>query len=1420
MGSPLKYLLFTNFCCYSRRVLAICDITVENRFVSVLQLKRKQTQNFTDTRRRIGMSNKATRRMTAMAMSIIMAAAAFQSSPMNLIANASTSNQEAKSGITFPDTYTQDLVQPVDDEVLINTKVEALIKSMTTEEKYSFLGGSGTGSEGNAGDLPGVPRLGVPRIKMYDGPAGLLYTEETTNVPQEQMLAATWDEEMANLYGEVYSSESKAMGGTFMLSAQLDIQRHPFWNRTKDQMGEDSYLLSSLSDDLVQGMQSEGGIAVLKHFAVASDEGALMSDVNQTVDEQTLHELYLPGFESAIQEGGALGVMSGYNKTNGEYSSENRYLLQDVLRNMWNYNYFTVTDWGGNHSFTIDDGTDIEMPSMRSNSQENAQQLVEDGTYTQEEMDEMIDQSVRRILKAYGKAGYLTLVEVDENGYAKEEEGRTEVIDIASDKEALKELAEENNEKVQTVAEEGGVLLKNEDDALPLNTDGDNTVAVIGVNGMSLIPGVGGERSYGSISAMTSPYEALCDLLGEEKVEGEVYEDMIGTIIPAEYLYTTLNGEEHGAIRTYGTGQSADSGEVYQGQFVSNSVPEQQMGDHEIGEIWGTDEVIDFNTGTIDGEANKTYVNGEDGNAFPYSERPAYSWTTYVEAPEDGTYTIIFQSIGGQSAMGMYSIAEDGTETQIGSASGASVSQGTQWYGSIIPSETGENLSSITVTLEKGKRYKIGIASANTLDGKDMQVGLAWVTPSQKQQNIDAALQAAEQNDTVVVFAYSQANNVGSTLESTTLKLSDDQQTMILDVAEAAHSNGNKVVVVLNNSAAVVMEDWIDEADAILEMYYPGQRGGVATANLLTGEVNPSGKLAFTIPKKDSDTLVTYSQEAFDNFKVQIEDAQTNNVLATNADEEEEDEEAGGFPDFGGGFPGFGGGGSYEMTYSEGIYTGYRWYDKMNVEPEYDFGYGLSYTTFSYSNMAVTESREEGESAGYDVSFTVTNTGDVTGSEVAQVYLGEAQVPDGIQSAVYQLAGYEKVKDLEPGESRNVTIHVTERALSYWNSNQEELNVNDDGTKDKWTVAEGVRTIYVGSSSDNLLMQEEVTVTAKDVETGDNETVGTGLDRMISMVESLEASDYTSDSWSILEDALREAKEVRADENATTEELDEAMSNLIKAFGGLEYGIQKLHLETALKAAEAILSSAADYEDECEALKKAIEEAEVVLADGGATQKEVNEAAYAVLDELARLAKRADLSSLESLITASETLLNGKYTESSLENLQAAIENAKQVIEDENREDGAISEAYEELVNAIIQLQMKGNKAALEAMIEKAEEILESENAYVSSTLEGLQESLATAQEVNSDDNALQEDIDAAVEDLTQKVAGVRLKGDVNEDGTVSTSDSTALLQYASELNELDADARASADVNEDGVADTSDAVLILQYAAEKISSF
>ena len=146
------------------------------------------------------------------------------------------------------------------------------------------------------------------------------------------------------------------------------------------------------------------------------------------------------------------------------------------------------------------------------------------------------------------------------------------------------------------------------------------------------------------------------------------------------------------------------------------------------------------------------------------------------------------------------------------------------------------------------------------------------------------------------------------------------------------------------------------------------------------------------------------------------------------------------------------------IDFDKGIFTGYRWYDRMGVKPLYAFGHGLSYTTFGYSDLSV---------QGTAVTFTVTNTGSVPGSEVAQVYLGAAQVPEGVQMAEKQLCGFARLEDMQPGESRTVTVTIPERSFCYWNT-AGDLVARPDGTKDKWVRAEGPRKVMVGPSSDDL----------------------------------------------------------------------------------------------------------------------------------------------------------------------------------------------------------------------------------------------------------------------------------------------------------------------------------------------------------------
>lgn len=1013
--------------------------------------------------------------------------------------------------VTFPNVYPDSAIIKLSGEELENT-VTALLNTMTVEEKYSFLGGNGTGDEGNAGYLDGVPRLGVPQSKMYDGPAGVLSLYDTTNPPQEQMLAATWDTELAYKYGEIHGAENNAIGGNMQLGSQFDIMRSPYFGRAKDQMGEDPYLLSTLSAPLTEGIQDQNVIAVGKHFAAFSLDASPGTKTNVDVSEQALHETHLPGFESAVLEGGLLGMMSAYNAINGTYASAHSYLQNEVLRGMWGFSGFTITDWGGNDGNTIAAGTDIEMPSLKNNSQEECEKLIAEGKLTQEQ----VDASVEHVLTALGKAGYLGLVQIGEDGLAKEEPGRTEIIKLKVDLDELEKVRVKSNKSALEIAEKGGVLLKNEESTLPLKTG--NTTAVIGLAGMRLKSGVGGERSSGTISEMTSPYEALSELLGKKNVEGQVALDSVGTIIPNKYLYTAtasnaekatlsnakkatssnaekskkskatssnaqkenhtcattsnadkasqsessrkgadrfaeentaIDGLLHGVIRTYGVAKEEGNDEEFQGQWrPSGSVSATEMEGHETGTYAATDKEINFTVGTIDGKPNKYYLAkfADEGtaNSFTKASGSAYTWTTYLKAPEDGEYSIIFGGIGGEAAATIQT-GTDAEGNKITTSLGISnINQGTQWATDTC-GDTGTILSSADVTLEAGKFYEIVVKGVATLEEKDLQITLSWITPSQRVENYENAIKAAEKNDTSVVFAYNTADGLAKTREDCTLALPEEQEQLILDVAEAAHENGHRVVVVLNNSTPVTMGNWLDEVDAVLEMYYPGQKGGVATANLLTGKVNPSGKLAFTIPKDDLETLDTYTEEIFETQQVQ----------------------------------------NSTVDYYEGILTGYKWYDANEIEPLYDFGYGLSYTDFAYSDLKVTEKRENGEKAGFDVSFKVKNTGDVKGAEVAQVYLGEAEVPDGVQMAKYALAGYYRTPELKPGEEKEVTVHINERSLSFWNTDGE-LQDQSDGTIGKWKVAEGTRIIYVGAASDNLLLEQKVEVKSANSNSSDN----------------------------------------------------------------------------------------------------------------------------------------------------------------------------------------------------------------------------------------------------------------------------------------------------------------------------------------------
>ena len=327
------------------------------------------------------------------------------------------------------------------------------------------------------------------------------------------------------------------------------------------------------------------------------------------------------------------------------------------------------------------------------------------------------------------------------------------------------------------------------------------------------------------------------------------------------------------------------------------------------------------------------------------------------------------------------------------------------------------------------------------------------------------------------------------------------------------------------------------------------------------------------------------------------------------------------------------------------------------------------------------------------------------------------------------------------------------------------------------------------------------------------------LNKVIAMVEDLNASDYTKASWAAVEEALNAAKAVAAKADATVIETTNAMTDLLAAMNSLEQGVEKIHLEISIKEAEKVLVRADKYSS-LGNLEEAVANGKAVLANEDADQETVDAAATAILNELSKAVKNADLSSLESLIKSAKKLQDGNYTSNSLAKLDEVIKAAEAVVANKNRTVEEVNKAYSDLIDAVISLEKKGNKAALKAMLEKAAAVLEDSDAYVAATIEGLADVKADAQAVYDNDDAVQNEVNAAVRTLTLKLAEARLLGDVDNDGAVTTADSTALLAASAELTELDADAAAAADVNGDGVADTGDAALILEYAAEKVAGF
>ena len=555
-----------------------------------------------------------------------------------------------------------------------------------------------------------------------------------------------------------------------ILGPGLNTKRSPLCGRDFEYFSEDPYLSGKLAAGYVRGIQSVGVSACPKHFAANNQELRRMAS-NSVLDERTLRELYLTGFEIAVKEGRPKCIMTSYNRVNGTYANENHHLLQDILHGEWGYDGAVVTDWGGSndHVEGVREGSTLEMPCPGFGSAKRLMQAVEEGRLPESAVDARVDELLELVFTT---------------------DAAVQAAPKRFDRDAHHALA-------RRAAAESVVLLKNEDDLLPLKPE--QSVAFIGD------------------FAQTPRYQGA----GSSSVN---------------------------ATRVDNLKDAAEADDITLAGFCA----------------------------------------GYERSGTP---NPAF---------------------------------------------------------------------------------------------------------------VEEAAALARKADVVVLCMGLDESSESEGLDRSHICIPENQKQLLEAVAQA-----NENLVVVLSAGSVVETGWVSRCKAVLHAYLGGQAGAGAIMDVLTGRVNPSGKLAETLP-------LTYEDTPAARY-----------------------------------FPGK----QQNVEYREGLYIGYRYYETAHVPVRYPFGYGLSYTTFAYSDLKADADK---------VTFTITNTGSRAGAEIAQLYVAKADA--AVFRPEKELKGFAKVF-LQAGECKTVTIPLDDKAFRYWNVKT-----------DRWETEGGSYQLLVGASVQDIRLRAEVPV--------------------------------------------------------------------------------------------------------------------------------------------------------------------------------------------------------------------------------------------------------------------------------------------------------------------------------------------------------
>jgi beta-glucosidase len=850
-----------------------------------------------------------------------------------------------------------------------------LVSRMTLPEKVSQMVNSSAA----------IPRLGVPAYDWWnEGLHGVARSGYATMFPQAIAMAATWDAPMLEQIGTVISTEARAKNnealrhnnhsiyyGLTFWSPNINIFRDPRWGRGQETYGEDPYLTSEMGVNYVQGMQGDNPkyyrvIATPKHFAVHSGPESIRHQFNVDPSQHDLWDTYMPAFRATMVDAKADSIMCSYNAVFGQPACGSDLLMQTILRGYWDFQGYTTSDcgaiddfWRANAHHTSPDRAHAAADGLLHGTDTNCGRTYEaladavrEGLISEAD----IDVSLRRLFVARMKLGLFDppdLVPYDSIPFSNVNSPPHQALALRA-------------------AYESMVLLKN-DGILPLKAARYKTIAVIGPNAASLAALEGNYNGVARDPQM--PVDALKAALPQTRVIYEQGSPYVGGIeVPApRSLFRPANGSSTEGLRA-----QYFAGNQFQGTPVISRIDPQ----------------IDFDW---------TSASPLPGNS---PEGFSVRWTGEIVPPAPGNYDFTLRLgrcrlCGGDNRV---FVTVDGKE--VASVVNASPAMGQGFShlngatGAVAePHPGGPPRFNLDFSDGQPKKIKIEMSRSSAMMGAG--ISLDWQAPADVL--LKRAVDAARKADLVIAMVGLSPQLEGEEMpihvegfdggDRTDITLPGPQE----DLLEQLAATGKPLIVVLLNGSALAMNWAQDHANAMLEAWYPGEAGGKAIADTLTGRNNPAGRLPITFYRS------LHELPPFTDYSMK------------------------------------------NRTYR--YFTG---------KALYNFGFGLSYTRFSYSPLKLSQPTVEAGDT-LTVQSEVRNTGSVAGDEVTELYLEPPRSGNDGLSPRLQLEGFARVH-LLAGQTRPVVFHLSPRQLS---------EVNAKG--ERWVQPGDYRISVGGSQPDDAL---------------------------------------------------------------------------------------------------------------------------------------------------------------------------------------------------------------------------------------------------------------------------------------------------------------------------------------------------------------